>query len=140
MFAQILIGFILIILSVVIQLCFIEFAARFLKKIFKKPEPAYPGFGKFVMTMSGLMFWLLVSLSIIIWMWAFVLIKLSVFSVWEESLYFSLVAFTTLGFGDVTLPENWRLLSGFVAADGFVLFGLNTAVLLEAMMRLRNTD
>jgi hypothetical protein len=86
------------------------------------------------------MFWLLVSLSIIIWMWALVLINLGVFSAWEESLYFALVAFTTLGFGDVTLPQNWRLLSGFIAADGFVLFGLNTAVLLEAMMRLRNSE
>ncbi len=86
------------------------------------------------------MFWLLISLSLIIWVWAFSLIHLGVFSEWEESLYFSLVAFTTLGFGDVVLPQNWRLLSGFIAADGFVLFGLNTAVLLEAMMRLRGNN
>ena len=62
---------------------------------------------------------------------------LGVFENEEESVYFSLVSFTTLGFGDVILPDEWRILSGFVAADGFLLFGLNTAVLIEAMMRMR---
>lgn len=140
MFAQITIGFVLIILSIIIQISFIEIAARTLKRIFQRPEPVFPGFGKVVITLSGIMFWLLISLTFIIWMWAFVLIRLGTFAGWEESIYFTIVAFTTLGFGDVELPQNWRLLSGFIAADGFILFGLNTAVLLEAMMRLRSNN
>lgn len=140
MLTQIIIGFGLIILSVIIQIFFIEAATLPLRKIVKTNTPNYPGFGKFIFTITLIMFWLLISLTLIIWLWAFSLIHLGVFSEWEESLYFSLVAFTTLGFGDVVLPQNWRLLSGFIAADGFVLFGLNTAVLLEAMMRLRGNN
>ena len=140
MLTQIIIGFALIILSVIIQIFFIEAATLPLRKVFQTKKTTYPGFGTFVFTISIVMFWLLISLSLIIWIWAFSLIHLGVFSAWEESLYFSLVAFTTLGFGDVVLPQNWRLLSGFIAADGFVLFGLNTAVLLEAMMRLRGNN
>lgn len=137
MLIQILIGFLIIIVSIVIQIIFIEGAVRTLRKIYKKPEPVYPSFSKLVVTLSAIMGWLLISLSLIIFIWAFILIKLGIFPAWEESVYFALVAFTTLGFGDITLPQEWRLLSGFIAADGFLLFGLNTAVLLEAMIRLR---
>jgi hypothetical protein len=53
-----------------------------------------------------------------------------------------MVSFTTLGFGDVTLPHDWRLLSGIIAANGLILFGLNTAFLIEILNRLflRNDD
>ena len=35
----------------------------------------------------------------------------------EPALYFSLVSFSTLGFGDIILDEKWRLLSGLTAAN-----------------------
>ena len=37
-------------------------------------------------------------------------IILGLFESMEEALYFSVVALTTLGFGDVTLDAQWRLL------------------------------
>jgi len=58
---------------------------------------------------------------------------LGCFSSLEESLYFSMVSFTALGFGDLTLPQEWRILSGMIAANGLVLFGLNTAFLIEVL-------
>lgn len=135
---QILIGFCLVIVSIVIQVCFMEVAIRTLKKIFGSPEQAQPRFSRFVLTLSGISFWLLVSVSVIVLMWSVALIGLSVFATWEESVYFSLVAFTTLGFGDVVLPKEWRLLSGFIAANGFLIFGMITAILIEVMVRLRD--
>ena len=38
-------------------------------------------------------------------MWAFAMMGLGIFDSLELSVYFSLVAFTTLGFGDILLPE-----------------------------------
>ena len=49
---------------------------------------------------------------------------------------FSLVSFTTLGFGDILLDEPYRLLSGMMAADGLILFGLTTAFLIEFIRSL----
>ena len=81
--------------------------------------------------------WLVVGLLIVMGLWALVLLALGVFSELEPALYFSMISFTTLGFGDVILPDQWRLLSGFIAMDGFILFGLNTAFLFEVLRRLR---
>lgn len=51
----------------------------------------------------------------------------------ERALYFSIVTYTTLGYGDIVLDENWRLLSSFQAANGVIIFGWTTAVIIVAI-------
>lgn len=81
--------------------------------------------------------WLVLSMFLVMLFWAGLLVQLGVFDSLEPALYFSMISFTTLGFGDVILPVEWRLLSGFIAADGFLLFGLNTAFLFEVLRQFR---
>lgn len=45
----------------------------------------------------------------------------------ETSLYFSLTAYTTIGFGDTLLPQKWRLLGGIEGISGVLLCGVSTA-------------
>ena len=54
----------------------------------------------------------------------------------EEALYFSIVTFTTLGFGDVVLSEEWRLLASFEAANGIIIFGWSTAIVVAVVQKL----
>lgn len=72
--------------------------------------------------------------------WAVVMVKAGAFVEIEEAFYFASVAFTTLGFGDVLLPVDWRLLAGAIAADGFILFGMSAAFLFEAVRKARIGD
>jgi voltage-gated potassium channel Kch len=53
-----------------------------------------------------------------------------------DALYFSLVTYTTLGYGDVTLGEDWRLLAAFEAANGIIMFGWTTAIIVAAVQRM----
>ncbi len=53
----------------------------------------------------------------------------------EAALYFSTSAFTTVGFGDLVLSEEWRLLSCFEAINGMILFGWSTAFIFEVIRR-----
>ena len=54
----------------------------------------------------------------------------------EEAVYFSVVTFTTLGYGDITLAEHdWRLLSGAEALNGILLVGWSTAILFAVFQR-----
>lgn len=53
----------------------------------------------------------------------------------EQATYFSFVTFTTLGYGDVTLGPEWRLLSGIEAMDGILLVGWTTALLFAVLQR-----
>lgn len=140
MFPQLIIGITLVVVSVVVQVVFIELAARRLRKTYGAPDKAHPSFAKFVSTLSAVTLWLLMGLLLSVSIWCALFYQLNIFESLEESFYFVLVAFTTLGFGDITLPHQWRILSGFVATSGFLLFGLNTAVLLEVMIRLRSSD
>ena len=55
---------------------------------------------------------------------------------WPEAVYFSVVTFTTLGYGDITLNPDWRQLSGMQAMVGIVVFGLTTAILFTVIQRL----
>ena len=73
--------------------------------------------------------------------WAVVYGWLGAFSEAEAALYFSMVTYTTLGYGDIVLESNLRLLSSFQAAIGIIMFGWTTAVVLAVVQRLyRNTD
>jgi len=77
-----------------------------------------------------------------VWIWAITLYLLQIFTDFESAVYFALVAFTTLGFGDILLPQEWRLLGGLAAANGLLLFGFLTAILVETLRetRLRQRD
>jgi hypothetical protein len=80
---------------------------------------------------------LMAAHAVVIWGWAELFVRLGALPNLEEALYFSSVSYTTLGFGDLLLPGEWRLLAGAIAADGLLLFGLSAAVLLETAARLR---
>jgi hypothetical protein len=68
--------------------------------------------------------------------WAISYIALDAIQTMEQALYFSIVTFTTLGFGDITLSENWRLLASFEAANGIIVFGWSTAIVMATVQKL----
>ena len=72
-----------------------------------------------------------------VWVWAFVLMATGAVEGLEPSVYFSLTSFTTLGFGDIILDKQWRLLSALIGANGFLLFGWSTAYMVELIRRVR---
>ncbi|WP_372603139.1 ion channel [Actibacterium sp.] len=80
----------------------------------------------------------LVVFSASVWTWAAAFIVLDLFPTWEASVYFSIVVFTTLGFGDVLLDDEWRVLGGLAAANGLLNMGLYTAMLVEILRRVRS--
>jgi len=68
--------------------------------------------------------------------WAGALVLLGALSSFEQALYFSTVSFTTLGYGDVVLDPRWRILGPFEAANGIMMFGWSTAIVVAAVQRV----
>ena len=66
-------------------------------------------------------------------LWAGFYYKRGLFVDLETSLYFSLGSYTTIGFGDVLLPQRWRLLAGIEAIAGVLLCGVSTAFIFAVM-------
>ena len=66
-------------------------------------------------------------------LWAISYMALGAIENLESSIYFSLVTYTTLGYGDITLAEDWRLIASFEAANGIIIFGWSTASAMNAL-------
>ena len=66
-------------------------------------------------------------------LWAVYYYTQSLFSDFETSLYFSMVSFTTLGYGDVLLPKRWRLLGVIEGFSGVLLCGISTAFIFAVI-------
>lgn len=92
---------------------------------------------KLAAVLCGAMTWTLFIVTAGVWIWALALRALGIFAAMEEAVYFSLVSFTTLGFGDILLPAEWRLLSGVMAINGLLMIGLLTAMLVEVLRHVR---
>jgi hypothetical protein len=58
----------------------------------------------------------------------------------ETAVYFSFVTFTTLGYGDITLSDGWRLLSGIQALNGILLVGWSTALMFAVVQKTWESD
>ncbi|TMM51212.1 potassium channel family protein [Sulfitobacter sabulilitoris] len=83
------------------------------------------------------LFWILVVVTLSVWIWALVYYALGLFDTLEPALYFAIVSFTTVGYGDLVLDAEWRLLAGMTATNGLLVFGLFTAFLVDVMKDLR---
>ena len=73
-------------------------------------------------------------------LWALFYYSRSLFSNFETSLYFSLVSFASIGYGDVLLPQRWRLLGAIEGISGILLCGVSTAFLfaiVNGMFQIR---
>ncbi len=50
--------------------------------------------------------------------------------------YFSSVTYTTVGYGDVVLPREWRLVGGVEALTGILMCGWSTAFFFMVVSRM----
>jgi hypothetical protein len=79
--------------------------------------------------------WLLIRVA-----WLLIVIHLFAIAVWalffwsakclpdfESSFYFSAVTYATIGYGDLVLPKEWRMLGPIEGFTGILMFGLSTA-------------
>jgi voltage-gated potassium channel Kch len=85
---------------------------------------------------SGVVVMMFLASVLEVLVWAITYLALNAIQDFEQAFYFSMVTFTTLGYGDVVLAERWRLLSSFEAANGIIMFGWTTAIVIAAVQRI----
>jgi hypothetical protein len=101
------------------------------------PPAVQPGLRVWAVT------WLLVRVA-----WAFIVLHLAEIAVWalfywwqkclpdaESAFYFSGVTYTTVGYGDLVLPAQWRLLSAVEGLSGILMCGLSTGLFFAIFSR-----
>ena len=97
-----------------------------------------------------------------LWPWAWILIRLAGWiivlhvaeiSVWaliyawmgalpglQSAWYFSAVTYTTTGYGDLVLPEDWRLVGAIEALTGILMCGWSTGFFFAVVSRMHAND
>ena len=58
------------------------------------------------------------------------------FPSWEASLYFSATSYSTVGYGDVVLPQAWRLLGPIEGVIGVLMCGMSVSGLFAILVKL----
>jgi len=87
--------------------------------------------------------WMFTGICVEAGLWAFVyLFDPSITSIpdAQSAFYFSMVTYTTLGYGDIVLTGNWRVLSAIEAANGIIIFGWTTALIFYFIQKIYKAD
>ena len=98
-----------------------------------------PRHWRWVWLFSRLAAWIIFLhlLEIVVW---------GLFFVWQDAmpdlpsaLYFSAVTYTTTGYGDLVLPQEWRLLGAIEALTGILMCGWSTGFFFAVGSRMHET-
>lgn len=91
----------------------------------------------YLLAIAAIFLMILHFTEITLWATVYLLIpEINQLSNFEEAIYFSMITYTTVGYGDITLEPNWRIMSGFEAMNGIVLFGWSTALLFTVVQKI----
>ena len=104
------------------------------------PTPRLSNYPNLYMTVHGALAVLVLLLGIIlqVTLWAlFYHYHMGELGDFANSLYFSMVSFTTLGANELTLSQAHRMIGALESAVGMLMFGWSTALLVKVV---RHTD
>ncbi|WP_027467689.1 potassium channel family protein [Deefgea rivuli] len=135
MLMNLLVGLPVMLLCLILQVAVVGLALRFYAhrtSRLGKPQTMNGG----LLTLLLVMMMLIVGnfLQIVIWGWLFM--QLGEFTVWYDAVYHSGVNFTSLGYGDVVMSKDWKLLGPLEAGNGILMFGMTAAVLMAILQEL----
>lgn len=87
--------------------------------------------------------WMFIAILIEAALWALLYLHhpaITGITEWVSALYFSLVTYTTLGYGDIVLSGDWRTLAGIQATNGVIMFGWTTALIFYFIQQIYKRD
>jgi hypothetical protein len=136
MLLPLLLGSLLVFISTVIQVVFVVMMLRYLIGLMEKNQHIPSSIVFDIKIISSVLMILFLGHLIQIALWAALFINLGEFNDLLTAFYHSAVNFSSLGYGDMTMSEQWRLLGALEAGNGVLMFGLSTGTIFAVMSRL----
>jgi len=84
----------------------------------------------------GTVFAIIVLHGVEIWLFALLYIAVGAVPHLEGALYASTISYSTVGYSDATVLEEWRLLAAFESILGIILLGWSTSFFFRMIGRL----
>lgn len=90
-----------------------------------------PSFWSSSVLITGAMLLLVIGNMAQVGVWALLFVLLEEFQRFDEAFYHSAVNFATLGYGDVVMSAQHKLLGALEAINGALMIGMSTAALIS---------
>ena len=132
MFANLLMGTVLMVVNLGIQVLAVSFLINYFSNRMIAGDLA-PSFATEANALSVVMAVLMVGHFFMFATWAMLFTSLGEFEDFSTAFYHSTVNFTSLGYGDIVMSEERRLLGALEAANGVLMFGLSAGAILSVM-------
>jgi hypothetical protein len=126
------IGLLVMILCLIIQCMVVTLLLKTLQRLDHR-RILKPTFVRFVVVLSVSMLVLLIGNLLQISVWAALFLGFGEFPDFNTAFYHSTVNFSTLGYGDMVMSPDRRLLGALEAASGVMMFGLSTSVMISVV-------
>ena len=91
-----------------------------------------PSFWSSLFVINGVMLLLVIGNLTQVAIWAVLFQLLGEFEPFHDAFYHSAVNFATLGYGDIVMSDEHRLLGPIEAINGVLMIGVSTAALMSA--------
>ena len=132
MVSQLLIAWSLMAVSVVIHACGVSFSLRWLRQR-EMPSDRLAAWSWLFIRLAG---WIVFLHVVEITTWAFTYALMDAMPDIQSALYFSAVTYTTTGYGDLVLPQRWRLVGAIEALTGILMCGWSTGFFFAVVSRM----
>ena len=129
---NILLGLLCVLICTVIQCAFIAIVRIGIRK-YPLPSRIADQFVKLTALLSAVTIVLFIGMLIQVAVWAVVFVAVGEIDGLLTAAYFSMVNFTSLGYGDITLSADRAILGPMEAANGILMLGLSTSALFSVL-------
>ena len=109
--------------------------ALILGRLLHSPARPHPRFWKVTWLTIRIAWWLILIHVLEITIWALVFWWQKCLPDAGSSFYFSGVTYTTVGYGDLVLPNEWRLFGPLEGLTGILMCGLSTAFFFAVLSK-----
>ena len=137
MTANLIVGFLMMVVCVAIQCIVVGILWSVFDRIDRR-QLVRPTIFSASWILTAVMLIMLVGNLLQMALWARLFVARGEFTSYASAFYHSVVNFSTLGYGDLVMREESRLLGALEAANGILMLGLTTSVLfmvLQSIMR-----
>ena len=135
MITPLLLGTFLIVVNMGIQVAAVVFMVGYVMRKTTRGT-SKKGFAADTTLINVVLLVLLVGHLIQFAVWAGLFVYIGEFENFTTAFYHSIVNFSSLGYGDIVMGEEWRLLGALEACNGVLMFGLSGGTILAVMVHL----
>lgn len=132
MFVNLLTGTLLMVVNLGIQVMSVSILVRYFINRIGTGEMT-PTFSNDAKALGVVMGVLMIGHFFMFSTWALLFVWVGEFQDFATAFYHSTVNFTSLGYGDIVMSEQRRLLGALEAANGVLMFGLSAGAILSVM-------